>query len=59
MVNKDTENDNMLEKIMKVENKNGLKKLRSVEVVDNLKDRQKKKKRRRGNDMMACPNIGE
>lgn len=39
MVNKDTESDNMLEKIMKVENKNGLKKLRSVEVVDNLKDR--------------------
>lgn len=39
MVNKDTENDNMLEKIMKVENKNGLKKLRSAEVVDNLKDR--------------------
>lgn len=47
MVNKDTENDNMLEKIMKVENKNGLKKLRSVEVVDNLKDRQNKKEKKR------------
>lgn len=39
MVTKDTESDNMLEKIMKVENKNGLKKLRSAKVVDNLKDR--------------------
>lgn len=30
MVNKDTESDNMLENIMKVEKKNGLKKLRSA-----------------------------
>lgn len=39
LVNKDTESDNMLDNIMKVEDKNGLKKLRSIEVIDNLKER--------------------